>query len=199
MSGSRKGFATPAPPATILVQRSNGRSIAASAPASGPASPGDPGGSPSSRPSPCPTRVVSAVSPSPRKAARPSWGHDRIFPKEHAKGACINLLPFNSIWQPSYATKKACFFSQRPNHYTLNRLHYSLRVLVREDSVMTPSMAKPRQESGMQFSPHKPHNVPERFAASVAKVCTTARYLTCRRRAKRHNSPAFFIDLLALG
>ena len=26
----------------------------------------------------------------------------------------------------------------------------------------------------MQFSPHKPHNVPERFAASVAKVCTTA-------------------------
>ena len=26
----------------------------------------------------------------------------------------------------------------------------------------------------MQFSPHKPHNVPERFAATVAKVCTTA-------------------------
>jgi len=35
-------------------------------------------------------------------------------------------------------------------------------------------MAKPRQKSGMQFSPHKPHNVPEHFAASVAKVCTTA-------------------------
>ena len=26
----------------------------------------------------------------------------------------------------------------------------------------------------MPFSPHKPHNVPERFAASVANVCTTA-------------------------
>ena len=26
----------------------------------------------------------------------------------------------------------------------------------------------------MQFSPHKPHNVPERFDASVATVCTTA-------------------------
>jgi len=30
----------------------------------------------------------------------------------------------------------------------------------------------------MQFSPHKPHNVPERFAASVAKVCTTASAVT---------------------
>jgi hypothetical protein len=28
---------------------------------------------------------------------------------------------------------------------------------------------------------------------------TSVRYLTCRRRAKRDNSPAFFIDLLALG
>ena len=32
----------------------------------------------------------------------------------------------------------------------------------------------------MQFSPHKPHNVPERFAASVAKVCTTATARTFR-------------------
>ena len=35
-------------------------------------SPGDPGASSSSRPSPSPARVVSAVSPSPRKAARPA-------------------------------------------------------------------------------------------------------------------------------
>ena len=33
----------------------------------------------------------------------------------------------------------------------------------------------------MQFSPHKPHNVPERFAASVAKVCTTADYPAVQR------------------
>jgi len=75
----------------------------------------------------------------------PYWGHSRIFPNQHAKGTCLNLLPFISIWQPSCATKKASFFSPRPNHCanvrlcsTLNRLHYSLRVLVREDSVMTP-------------------------------------------------------------
>ena len=37
----------------------------------------------------------------------------------------------------------------------------------------------------MQFSPHKPHNVPERFAASVAKVCTTASF-SCRLSVERH-------------
>jgi len=36
------------------------------------------------------------------------------------------------------------------------------------------SMAKPRQKSGMQFSPHKPHNVPKRFVALIPKVCTRA-------------------------
>ena len=88
----------------------------------------------------------SVVSLSGNSFMRLYWGHDRIFPKEHAKGTCISLLPFISIWQPSCATKKASFFSPWPNHCanvrlcsTLNRLHYSLRVLVREDSVMTPT------------------------------------------------------------
>ena len=35
-------------------------------------------------------------------------------------------------------------------------------------------MAKPRQKSGTQYSPHKPHNVPERFVALIPKVCTRA-------------------------
>jgi hypothetical protein len=41
-------------------------------------------------------------------------------------------------------------------------------------------MAKPRQESGMQFSPHKPHNVPERFAVSVAKSLHHSRRASLR-------------------
>ncbi len=42
----------------------------------------------------------------------------------------------------------------------------------------------------MQFSPHKPHNVPERFAASVAKVCTTARATSKLRPAQQFYSLA---------
>jgi hypothetical protein len=38
-------------------------------------------------------------------------GHRRIFPKSYAKTCCINLLPFNSIWQLVCATGKASFRS----------------------------------------------------------------------------------------
>src|ERR1019366_1895143 len=45
----------------------------------------------------------------------PRRGHRRIFPKSYANGWWANLLPFISIWQPSYTTRKACFFSPELN------------------------------------------------------------------------------------
>ncbi len=48
--------------------------------------------------------------------------------------------------------EKGQFFQSEAKPYTLNRLHYSLRVLVREDSVMTPitNISRP--------SPHAQYN-----------------------------------------
>jgi len=56
-------------------------------------------------------------------------GHRRIFPKSYAKAGGLGLLPINSIWQPSYAMKKACFSSPRSNCHSNERLRNMLIAL----------------------------------------------------------------------
>lgn len=79
-------------------------------------------------------------------AARIISGRDyrRIFPKCCAKAGRIDLLQFNSIWQPSCATRNARFFSPRLNCCanvrllnTLIAVGFSLSVGFEETTVIT--------------------------------------------------------------
>ena len=59
----------------------------------------------------------------------PLWGHRRIFPKEHAKGAAIGL---------GFATEASCFFVWRPLRVEVHASDETVEIFVEADTDELP-------------------------------------------------------------